>query len=692
MGEHDVRTLRAEGSTALWGGLGADGRLSGAPRTGRSRAVRALLVRSPFLVLPWMFIFLPILAGCGSDKPTQVGDTIPPATVEDLTFARISETSVRLTWTAPGDDGVLGHAAAYSVRYTRAALTEQQWDSAAAIPSPPTPTEPGRRDGFIVTMPAGHWHIGVRAADEVPNWSGISNQVVVLVGDSIPPAAVSDLRVIRTTAHSATLAWTAPGDDGTRGQATEYDLRSSGGPITSESFDSATRAVGLSAPAGHGLPEEFTVDGLDVGATYFFALKCADEVPNWSGMSNVTSAEMVDAVAPGAITDLAARSLGESSIELTWTAPGNDGDVGTAAAYEMRYSLEPLDPVRWDGATAVSGLPSPASTGSAESFVLQGLEATRTYYVRLRARDERSNWSPLSNVVTAAPGTNPLARLTYSTAPETSANDASWSPDGQKIAFGAYWDLDSGSPRTQIYAMPSSGGEAEQLTHIDAGARSPVWSPDGTRLAFISLRVDGSNTIQELSVMGATAGSPHTVLFTAPIDYTLGQPCWSPDGTRIAFVLDTDSWWWEPGSSTLLSVSADGGGGSELVVGWYAISSPSWSPDGTRIVFAGLLESGDRSAIWVAPADGGDAVRITSGQTDDYTPAWSPDGTRIAFASWRMMSIDLWVMSPTGTNPTRLTADAFSREYGPSWSPDGSAIAFTSQRSDIRDIWVLSMR
>lgn len=641
--------------------------------------------------LPGAFVVLLMLLGCGNDAPTHVGDTIPPATIEDLTYARISESSVRLTWTAPGDDGTLRSATAYSVRYAGSVLTEQRWDSATALASPPTPAEPGHRDGFIVTMPAGRWHIGVRTADEVPNWSAISNQVVVQVGDSIPPAAVTDLRVIRTTAHSATLAWTAPGDDGTRGQATAYDLRVSLTPITSESFDAATRVEGLAPPASHGSAEEFTVEDLEAGGTYSFALKCADEVPHWSAISNGVSVELVDGVAPGAIVDLAARSLGASSIELTWTAPGNDGDVGIAAAYEMRYSLEPLDAGNWGGAISISGLPTPAAAGTRESFVLDGLESTRTYYVRMRARDERANWSPLSNTVTAAPGTNPIARLTRSTSPETGANEATWSPDGRTLAFGAYWDTGASSPRTQIYTMPASGGEAVQMTHLDAGARSPAWSPDGTHLAFISLRVEGSNTIQELSVMAATAGATPRVLYTAPIDYTLDRPCWPPDGSRLAFALYTDRWW-EPGASSLLWIAADGGSGGEALVGWSSISDPSWSPDGSVIAFAGRRDSNDRSAIWVVPADGGDAVPITNGQSDDYTPTWSPDGARIVFASARMVSIDLWSMSATGANITRLTADSFSREYSPSWSPDGSAIVFTSQRNDISDIWVLSMR
>ena len=46
------------------------------------------------------------------------GDTTPPATVADLTPSNVTTTSVTLTWTAPGDDGLTGTAASYDIRYS----------------------------------------------------------------------------------------------------------------------------------------------------------------------------------------------------------------------------------------------------------------------------------------------------------------------------------------------------------------------------------------------------------------------------------------------------------------------------------------------------------------------------------------------------------------------------------------------
>jgi hypothetical protein len=53
-----------------------------------------------------------------------------------------------------------------------------------------------------------------------------------VVGDLVPPGAVSDLALALISDHTIVLRWTATGDDGTAGQASVYDLRWSNQPIT----------------------------------------------------------------------------------------------------------------------------------------------------------------------------------------------------------------------------------------------------------------------------------------------------------------------------------------------------------------------------------------------------------------------------------------------------------------------------
>ncbi|HYU05745.1 MAG TPA: PKD domain-containing protein [Thermoplasmata archaeon] len=109
--------------------------------------------------------------------------------------------------------------------------------------------------------------------------------------DTIPPATVVDLLVAYVNQTSATLRWTAPGDDGTIGTATWYDFRyTTAGPIADANFYSATHYELPFFPHAPGTTEEVTIPGLIQGTTYWFALMSSDEVPNWSGASNSPSA------------------------------------------------------------------------------------------------------------------------------------------------------------------------------------------------------------------------------------------------------------------------------------------------------------------------------------------------------------------------------------------------------------------
>jgi len=107
-----------------------------------------------------------------------------------------------------------------------------------------------------------------------------------------------------------------------------------------------------------------------------------------------------DSIAPGAITDLAVVVPGSNSVDLAWTATGDDGGQGTAARYELRVGLQPLTPENF-GAAARFPAPSPAMAGATETWRVRGLALESAYWFALVPRDEFGNPGPLSNVVSA---------------------------------------------------------------------------------------------------------------------------------------------------------------------------------------------------------------------------------------------------------------------------------------------------
>ena len=105
---------------------------------------------------------------------------------------------------------------------------------------------------------------------------------------------------------SVTLTWTAPGDDGNTGTASQYDIRYSTSPINDGNWDAAIQVQGEPDPQPAGTEESFTITGLEPNTAYYFAIMTADEVPNWSGLSNIASVTTNDTESPADIANLAA--------------------------------------------------------------------------------------------------------------------------------------------------------------------------------------------------------------------------------------------------------------------------------------------------------------------------------------------------------------------------------------------------
>ncbi len=91
----------------------------------------------------------------------------------------------------------------------------------------------------------------------------------------------------------------------------------------------------------------------------------------------------------------------EKQVTLTWTAPGDDGNIGQAGAYDIRYNTVPINAATWETSTQVENEPTPKLAMSSESFSF-GLmiEYDVTYYFAIKTVDDAGNWSGLSNIAT----------------------------------------------------------------------------------------------------------------------------------------------------------------------------------------------------------------------------------------------------------------------------------------------------
>jgi Tol biopolymer transport system component len=187
--------------------------------------------------------------------------------------------------------------------------------------------------------------------------------------------------------------------------------------------------------------------------------------------------------------------------------------------------------------------------------------------------------------------------------------DASWSPDGSRVAFLQGSTLSVSAPSgDDVHAL------VEGVVPPASDSTGPVWSPDGTTLAIAA----GSAI-----VAAAADGTGTHVVFDQPGDNV--NPSWSHDGTTIAFERLAGGRW------SIWLVSADGTGAREAPVAATANSRfPQWSPVDGRLAF--LSDRGGGYALYVGSPD--EQPRLLVQAVTPESPArWSPDGSKLAVAS-----------------------------------------------------------
>jgi hypothetical protein len=107
-----------------------------------------------------------------------------------------------------------------------------------------------------------------------------------------------------------------------------------------------------------------------------------------------------DTAVPATTTDLhiAEFSQGSNSVELKWTAPGDDGTNGRAKSYSVRMrSGSPISEANWESSVEVLPAPTPSQAGLIDSVTVSGLAPDVFWYFALKTTDNACNTSAISN-------------------------------------------------------------------------------------------------------------------------------------------------------------------------------------------------------------------------------------------------------------------------------------------------------
>jgi Tol biopolymer transport system component len=381
-------------------------------------------------------------------------------------------------------------------------------------------------------------------------------------------------------------------------------------------------------------------------------------------------------------------------VAFVWNGPDNNFDIYTKP-------IDGGDPLRLTRDPAHDLHPAWSPDGRFIAFVRTSRTREEVMIVPAAGGSERSVLEIRTNAGTWEGNAFEMRRLP----------GPAWSPDGRSLAVG---NSAAGKGPDRICLVSPDSGAERVLTSPDPGSLGdslPAFSPGGKFIAFV--RAEGQRGITDIYVVPSAGGDATRITFDRK---TIASLAWA-SANRIVFASNRS------GPRMLWSVAANGGKPDLIAIAGRGVigvaasppsgrllvteyihntdiwrvdlsqpnvpatpllsttrrnDSPKYSPDGKSIVF-GSDRSGEYE-IWLADADGSHTRQLTSfGGLPVGTPRWSPDSRQIVFDAVQNGRSIICTVSALGGKPRVLVEDQWDNMM-PSWSGDGRFIYFASRR------------
>ncbi len=288
---------------------------------------------------------------------------------------------------------------------------------------------------------------------------------------------------------------------------------------------------------------------------------------------------------------------------------------------------------------------------------------------------------------------------------DTIGQSASWSPDGQMLAY---------TNGGELFVARADGTDSHKLFSMKNLVSDPVWSPDGRHLRFGSSddlgALIGQHLLWEVGVDGSNL---HRLLagWHNPADECCGR--WTADSKYFVFESNGQLW----------SLAQKGRFAKSdpkpvlLTSSPMSLYAPTPSKDGKKLFLVGRTYRGDlmrydqktdqfspflggisaeylgfskdgqwaaytsypEGTIWRSKLDGSERLQLTYPPLNGVMPRWSPDGKTIVFFKFSEGTgkpAKIYVVSSGGGSPRELMPGDTQNQQDPNWSPDGNRIIF----------------